>query len=63
MTRHVLIRADDGDRLVAESALPAEANLHDALAANPKLIPAADLGLGRTVVVGRESVSPRVTPI
>ena len=55
MTRHVLIRADDGDRLVAESALPAEANLHDALAANPQLIPAADLGLGRTVVVGRES--------
>jgi hypothetical protein len=55
VTRHVLIRADDGDRLVAESALPAEANLHDALAANPQLIPAADLGLGRTVVVGRES--------
>jgi hypothetical protein len=55
VTRHVLIRAADADRLVAESALPAEANLHDALAANPKLLPAEDLGLGRMVVIGRES--------
>lgn len=38
-----------------ESPLPAEANLHDALAVNPQLIPAADLGLGSTLVVGRES--------
>jgi hypothetical protein len=55
MPRHVLIRDEDGDQLVPESPLPAEANLHDALAANPQLIPAADLGLGATVVVGRES--------
>jgi hypothetical protein len=55
LTRHVLIRGDDGDQLVPESPLPAEANLHDALAANPQLIPAADLGLGSTIVVGRES--------
>jgi hypothetical protein len=55
VTRHVLIRAEDGDRLVAESTLPAEANLHDALALNPQLIPTTDLGLGRVVVVGLES--------
>src|SRR6478735_7934822 len=55
MSRHVLIRSESGDQLVAESALPAEANLHDALADRPQLIPAADLGLGRMVVIGRES--------
>ena len=55
LTRHVLIRSDSGDQLVAESALPAEASLHDALADRPQLIPAADLGLGRAVVMGRES--------
>jgi hypothetical protein len=43
------------DELVPESALPAEANLHDALTKYPQLLPAADLGLGRTTVVGRET--------
>jgi hypothetical protein len=53
--RYLLLRGEDGDRLVARSRLPAEANLHDALAMNPQLLPLADLGLGRSVVVGREA--------
>jgi hypothetical protein len=40
---------------VRESALPAEADLHDALTDFPALIPAEDLGLGELVVIGRES--------
>jgi hypothetical protein len=55
VSRQILIRGGDGDRLVAESALPLESNLHDALAMHPGLIPTADLGLGETVVAGRES--------
>jgi hypothetical protein len=56
VTRFLLIRReDDTDELVPETALPAEADLHDALTAHPELIPAEDLGLGRTVVVGRET--------
>jgi hypothetical protein len=56
MTRFVLIRRDTGEpELVAETAIPTEAALHDALTDHPQLIPAADLGFGRTVVVGRES--------
>ena len=46
--RHVLIRAEDHDRLVAESVLPAEADLHDALPSNPELIPGSDLGQAGT---------------
>lgn len=56
MTRHVLIRAENEPaRVVEEAALPTEAELHDALTNHPQLIPAADIGLGETVVVGRES--------
>jgi hypothetical protein len=29
MARHVLIRGGDGENVVAETPLPAEANLHD----------------------------------
>jgi hypothetical protein len=55
LSRHLLIRGEDGDRLVPQSPLPTEANLHDALADNPDLLPAADLGLGTNVVAGKES--------
>jgi hypothetical protein len=56
MARHVLIRGeDDVPRVVAEAALPTEAELHDALTKHPELIPMADLGLGDAVVVGKES--------
>jgi len=56
LTRYLLIRSADGkDELVEESLLPLEAELHEALTRHPELLPAEDLGLGRTVVVGRES--------
>jgi len=56
MTRHMLIRAEtEPARVVEEAALPTEAELHGALTNHPQLIPAADIGLGETVVVGRES--------
>jgi hypothetical protein len=56
MTRYLLIRGeDDVERVVPETPLPLEANLHDALTKHPELLPADDLGLGRTVVVGRET--------
>ena len=56
MTRHMLIRAENqAAHVVAEAALPTEAELHDALTNHPQLIPAADIGLGDTLVVGRES--------
>ncbi|MBA3364180.1 MAG: hypothetical protein H0U03_00100 [Actinobacteria bacterium] len=55
MTRHVLVRSSGRSELVPESVLPLEADLHDALARNPELLPTTDLGLGRVAVVGRES--------
>jgi RecB family endonuclease NucS len=56
MTRYVLIRGDgDVENVVPETPLPLEANLHDALTKHPELLPAEDLGLGRTVVVGRQA--------
>lgn len=56
MSRFVLIRRDDEEPvLVPETAIPTEAALHDALTHYPQLIPTADLGLGRTVTVGREA--------
>jgi len=56
MSRFVLIRRDDEEPvLVSETAIPTEAALHDALTDHPQLIPAADLGFGHTVTVGRES--------
>ena len=56
MTRHLLIRPrDQPAHVVAEAALPTEAELHEALTKHPELIPTSDLGMGRTVVVGRES--------
>jgi hypothetical protein len=52
----MLIRAEnEPSRVVGEAALPTEAELHDALTSHPELIPASDIGLGETVVVGRES--------
>lgn len=54
--RHMLIRAEnEAAHVVAEAALPTEAELHDALTNHPQLIPAGDIGLGDTLVVGRES--------
>ena len=55
MPRHVLIRSEDGESVVRETALPAEKNLHDVLTSYPQLVPSDDLELDRTVVVGRES--------
>src|SRR5688572_27974663 len=55
MTRYVFIRTGDMEHSVPETPLPREANLHDAITTHPELLPAEDLGLGRVVVVGRES--------
>jgi hypothetical protein len=54
--RSVLIRGVDGrDALVQETELLAEKDLHDVLTTHPGLLPADDLEVGRTIVVGRES--------
>lgn len=55
MARYVLIRDGGDEHVVPETPLPLEANLHDALTNHPQLLPSEDMGLGRTVVVGRES--------
>jgi len=55
MARFVLIRKDGAEYTVPETPLRLEADLHDSLTNHPKLLPAEDMGLGRTVVVGRES--------
>jgi hypothetical protein len=55
MARFALIRRPDlKPELVSETPVSAEAELHDVLTRYPELIPADDLGFGRTVVVGRE---------
>lgn len=59
MARHMLIRGSGADEyVVPETPLPLEANLHDALTKHPELLPSEDMGLGRIVVVGRESTFP-----
>ena len=56
MTRFMLVRPGDTDaQLVPETPLPLEKDLHDVLTSHPELLPADDLGLGTSVVVGRES--------
>ena len=56
MTRFMLMRPDDAEsQLIPETPLPLEKDLHDVLTLHPQLLPAEDLGLGQTVVVGRES--------
>ncbi len=56
MPRNLLIRGVDGrDALVQEAELMAEKDLHDVLNTHPGLLPADDLEVGRTIVVGRES--------
>ena len=56
MVRHVLIRDPGGDeRIVPETTLLAEMDLHDVLTSHPELLPADDLEMGQTIVVGRES--------
>jgi hypothetical protein len=56
MTRHVLIRdGKEPGSVVAEAALPTEAELHEALTRYPELIPLSDLGMGKGIVIGRES--------
>lgn len=52
----MLIRpGNQPEQVVAEAALPTEAELHEALTNHPELIPTSDLNMGQTVVVGRES--------
>lgn len=56
VARFALIRHPGQDaQLVEETALPLEAELHEALTEHPELVQGEDLGLGRTVVVGWES--------
>lgn len=57
MSRFVVIREQSGvrERLVEETAVPTEAVLHGVLQRNPELVPAADIGFGRTVTVGFET--------
>ncbi len=56
MARNVLIRNETGgENVVEETELLAEKSLHDVLTRHPELIPADDLEIGSTVVVGRES--------
>jgi hypothetical protein len=56
MTRYMLMSQGEAQpKLIAETALPLEKDLHDVLTLYPELLPAEDLGLGRVVVAGRES--------
>jgi hypothetical protein len=55
MTRSMLVRQGADEKLIPETPLPLEKDLHDVLTLHPALLPAEDLGLGTTVVVGRES--------
>jgi hypothetical protein len=57
VSRFVVIREQSGvrERLVEETAVPTEAVLHGVLQRNPELVPAADIGFGRTVTVGFET--------
>jgi hypothetical protein len=55
VTRYLLLRQGMDQVLVPESAIPLEQELHDAIHNHPLLLPADDLGLGRTLVVGKES--------
>jgi hypothetical protein len=56
VTRFALIRSPGEEpHLVQETPLPKEAQLHEALTTHHELVPAEDLGLGRTAVVGWES--------
>jgi hypothetical protein len=56
MARHVMIRSKDGvESVVQEAEILSEKRLHDVLTEHPELLPADDLDLGPTVVVGRES--------
>jgi hypothetical protein len=55
----MLIRGSGADEyVVPETPLPLEANLHHALTKHPEFLPSEDMGLGRIVVVGRESTFP-----
>jgi len=54
MARKVLMRDASGERVATEAELLTEQRLHDVLTEHPELIPAEDLGMGSTVVVGRE---------
>lgn len=44
-----------GERVATEAELLTEQRLHDVLTEHPELLPAADLGMGPAVVVGREA--------
>lgn len=61
MGRFVLIREPDKSgegHLVGEGRVPKEDVLHKALMHNPRLVPAADLGLGEVATVGYEASLP-----
>jgi RecB family endonuclease NucS len=51
----VIRTADGGGRLLGESSVPTEAELHGALMEHPALVPATDLGFDRMVAVGFEA--------
>ena len=57
MGRFVVIResASGDERLIAETAVPTEAELHEVLMRHPELVPATDLGFGRMVTIGFET--------
>jgi hypothetical protein len=51
----VIRSVQGGGRLLGESSVPTEAELHKALMEHPALVPAADLGFDRMVTVGFEA--------
>lgn len=57
MSRFVVVRnaVDGNDHVVSESVIPSEELLHKVLMGHPSLVPATDLGFGRTVTVGYET--------
>jgi len=54
--RHLLVmREGEAGQTIPESPIPQEAALQEAFKEHPELIPVNDLGLGRLLVVGRET--------
>ncbi len=54
--RHLLVmREGQAGQTIPESPIPQETTLQDAFKEHPELIPVSDLGMGRLLVVGRET--------
>lgn len=54
--RHLLVmREGEAGQTIPESPIPQETELQEAFKEHPELIPVSDLGLGRLLVVGRET--------